>query len=179
MYLITFNPYAWSYYKSRCSWEFNHWSLLLIQQYDAIQSLSRVWLFATPWTAALQASLSFTIFWSMLKLMSFESVMPSNYLVLCHPLLLPSIFPSIRVFSNELALHIRWPKYWTFSFSIILEPFNFISLLWPKMCQLQLQRLAWILRIPDNAEGWVGNYYDFFTVLKVDLVTFCPYKTLV
>ena len=70
-----------------------------------------------------QASLSFTISWSLLKLMSIESVMPSNHLILCHPfLLLPSIFPSIRVFSNELTLHIRWPKYWSFSFSI--SPFN-------------------------------------------------------
>ena len=83
------------------------------------QSLSRVWLFATPWTAARQASLSFTIFWSLFKLMCIESVMPSNHLILCHPLLLPpSIFPSIRVFSNESVFHIRWPKYWSFSFSI-------------------------------------------------------------
>ena len=74
---------------------------------------------STPWTAACQASLSFTIFWSLLKLMSIELVMPSNHLIICHPLLLlPSIFPSIRVFSNELALRIRWPKYWSFSFSI-------------------------------------------------------------
>ena len=73
----------------------------------------------TPWTAACQASLSFTISWSLLKLMSIESVMPSNHLILCCPLLLlPSIFPSIRVFSSESALHIRWPKYWSFSFSI-------------------------------------------------------------
>ena len=72
---------------------------------------------STPWTAACQASLSFTIFWSLLKLMSIELVMPSNHLIICHPLL-PSIFPSIRVFSNELALRIRWPKYWSFSFSI-------------------------------------------------------------
>ena len=75
--------------------------------------------FVTPWTEAHQASLSFTNSWSLLKLMSIESVMPSNPLTLCHPLLLlPLIFPSIRVFSNELALHIRWPNYWSFSFSI-------------------------------------------------------------
>ena len=78
-----------------------------------------VWLFATPWTAWCQASLSITVSWTLLKLMSIESVMPSSYLILYHPLLLlPSIFPSIRVFSNELALHIRWPKYWSFNFSI-------------------------------------------------------------
>ena len=74
---------------------------------------------ANPWTAAHQASLSVTISQNLLKLISIESVMPSKYLVLCYPLLsLPSIFPSIRVFSNEIALHIRWPKYWSFSFNI-------------------------------------------------------------
>ena len=80
---------------------------------------SRVRLFATPWTAARQASQSITKSQILLKLMSIESVMPSNHLILCHPLLLPpSIFPSIRAFSNESVLHIRWPKYWSFSFSI-------------------------------------------------------------
>jgi len=83
-----------------------------------VQSLSHVQFFATPWTAARQASLSFTISWSLLKLMSVESVMPSSHLILCRPLLLPSVFPSIRVFSSESVLHIRWPKYWSFSFSI-------------------------------------------------------------
>ena len=86
---------------------------------SSVQSLSHVRLFATPWTAAHQASLSITNSQSLLKLMSNESVMPSNHLILCCPLLLlPSIFPSIRVFSNESALRIRWPKYWSFSFSI-------------------------------------------------------------
>ena len=81
--------------------------------------LSHVGLFATPWTAARQASLSITNSPSLLKLMSIESVMPSNHPILCHPLLLPpSVFPSIRVFSNESVLHVRWPKYWSFSFSI-------------------------------------------------------------
>ena len=85
---------------------------------SSVQSLSRVRLFAIPWTAAHQASLSITNFWSLLKLMSIESVMPSNHLILCCPLLFPlSIFPSIRVFSNESVLHIRWPKYWSFSIS--------------------------------------------------------------
>ena len=88
-------------------------------QFSSVQLLSRVWLFATPWTAAYQASLSITNSWSLLKLMSIESVMPSNHLILCRPLLLlPSIFPSIRVFSTDSVLHIRWPKYWSFSFSI-------------------------------------------------------------
>ena len=86
---------------------------------SSVQSLSRVRLFVTPWTAACQAPLSITNSWSLLKLMLIESVMPSNHLILGHPLLLlPSIFPSIRVFSNESALCIRWPKYWSFSFSI-------------------------------------------------------------
>ena len=84
-----------------------------------VWSLCHVQLFATPWMAACQASLSFTISWNLLKLMSIELVMPSNHLILCRPLLLlPSIFPSIRVFSSESALHIRWLKYWSFSFSI-------------------------------------------------------------
>ena len=88
-------------------------------QFSSVQSLSCVWLFETPWTAAHQASLSITNSWSLLRLMSIELVMPSNHLILWHPLLLlPSIFLSVRVFSNELALCIRWPKYWSFSFSI-------------------------------------------------------------
>ena len=86
---------------------------------DSVQSLSRVQLFVTPWTAAYQPSLSITNSRSLLKLMSIESVMPPNHLILCCPLLLlPLIFPRIRVFSNELVLHIRWPKYWSLSFSI-------------------------------------------------------------
>ena len=84
-----------------------------------VLSLSYIWPFATPWTTACQASLSFTISQSLLKLMSIKLVISSNHLILCHPLLLlPSVFLSNRVFSNELVLHIRWPKYWSFSFSI-------------------------------------------------------------
>ena len=97
-------------YMKKCS------TSLIISQFSSVQSLSRVQFFATPWTAPCQASLSITN--SFLKLMSNESVMPSNHLILCHPLLPPSIFPSIRVFSNETALCIRWPKSWSFSFSI-------------------------------------------------------------
>ena len=94
-------------------------SLLGSHSISSVRSLSHVRLFVTPWTVAFQASQSFTISQSLLKLMSIESVMPSNHLILCHPLLLPpSIFPSIRVFSNESVLHIRWPKYWSFSFNI-------------------------------------------------------------
>ena len=91
----------------------------MIFKFSWLQSLSHVWLFVTPWTAAHQASLFITNSQSPPKPMSIESVMPSNHLILCYPLLLlPSILPSIRVFSNESALHIRWPKYWSFSFNI-------------------------------------------------------------
>ena len=90
-----------------------------MEVFSSVQSLSHYRLFATPWTAAGQNSLSITNSRSLLKLMSIELVMPSNHLILCHPLLLPpSIFPSIRVFSNKSVLHIRWPKYWSFSFNI-------------------------------------------------------------
>ena len=100
-------------YNSECSLQF------IKVYYFSVQSLSHVQLFATPRTIAHQASLSITIARSLLKLMSIKSVMPSNHLILCHPLSLPpSIFPSIRVFSNKSVLHIRWPKYWSFSFSI-------------------------------------------------------------
>ena len=89
------------------------------KQLSSVQSLSRVWLFATAWITAHQASLSITNSWSSCKLMSIESVMPSSHLILCRPLLLlPPIPPSISVFSNESTLHMRWPKYWSFSFSI-------------------------------------------------------------
>ena len=92
---------------------------LLATIFSSVQSLSHVWLFATPWTAACQASLSITNSQNLLRLMSIELVMPSNLLILCHPLLLlPSIFPSIRVFSSDLVLHIRWLEYWSFRFSI-------------------------------------------------------------
>ena len=93
--------------------------------------LGHVWLFATPWIAACQASLSFTISWSLIKLMSIVSVMPSNHLILRGPLfLLPSIFPSIRVFSNESALHFRWPKYWSKYYSSYIQQKSLVSDSW-------------------------------------------------
>jgi len=102
-------------YSFCCKW---HYFIFFV-----VQLLSCVQIFATPWTAAHQASLSFTISQSLLKLMSIESVMPSSHLILCcPPLLLPSVFPSMRVFSSESVLRIRWPKYWSFSFSI--SPYN-------------------------------------------------------
>ena len=94
-------------------------NILLQAQFSSVQSLSNVQLFATPWTAKCQASPSITNSQSLFKLMSIKSVMPSSHLILCHPLLFPpSIFPSIRVFPSESVLSIRWPKYWSFSFSI-------------------------------------------------------------
>ena len=103
-------------------------SLYTYSLVSSVQSLSRVWLFVTPWAAALQASLSITNSWSLLKLTSIESVMPSNHLILCPPLvLLPSIFPSIRIFFNESVLCIRWPKYWNFSISPSNEYSGLIS----------------------------------------------------
>ena len=109
-----------------------------------VQSLSHVLLSATPWTAALQASLSFTISWSLLKLMSIGSVMPSNHLILCCPLvLLLSVFPSIGVFSNELALCIRWTEYWSFSFSI--SPFSEYS-------GLIFFRIDWFDLLPRDSQ---------------------------
>ena len=102
----------------------------------------------TPWTAARQVSLSITNFWSLLKLMSIDSVMPSNHLILCHPLLLlPLIFPSIKVFSNEPVLHIRWPKYWSFSFNI--SPSNeYSGLISFRMDWLDLLTVQGILKSP-------------------------------
>ena len=103
------------------SWATREWAVIYLERKgnDSVQSLSHVWLFATPWTAACQAFLSITGSWSLLKLVPIELVMPSNHLILCRPLLLlPPILPSIRVFSNESVLRIRWPTYWSFSFNI-------------------------------------------------------------
>ena len=109
---------------------------------SSVQSLSRVRLFVTPWMAAHQASPSITNSRSLLKLMSIESVMPSNHLILCRPLLLPpSVFPNIRIFSNESALHIRWPKYWSFNFNI--SPSNdWFPLGWTCWISLQSKGLS-------------------------------------
>ena len=114
-------------------------------QFSSVQSLSHVWLFTTPWTTAHQASLSITNSWSPSKPMSIESVMPSNHLILCRPLLLlPSIFPSIRVFSNESALRMRWPKYWSFSFNIspLMNTQDWSTLGWTGWISLQSKGLS-------------------------------------
>ena len=135
--------------------------------FAVVRSLSHVRLFETPWTAAHQASLSSTIFWSLLKLMSIESVMPSNHLALWYPLLLlPSIFPSIRVFSNELDLHIRWPKYWSFSFSI--SPSNEYSELISSRIDCfdlpAVQRTLKSLLQHHTSEAWILERSAFFKV---------------
>ena len=112
----TNNMMIWYLYMYTYIWFDIHFMSISV---SSVQSFNRVWLFVTPWTAVRQASVFITNSWSLLKLMSIESVKPSNHLILCHPLLLlPPIPPSIRVFSNESVLLIRWPKYWSFSFSI-------------------------------------------------------------
>ena len=111
--------------------------------FSSVQLLSRVWLFVTPWIAACQGSLSITNSWSLLKLMPIESVMPSSHLILCHPLLLlPPIPPSIRVFSNESTLQMRWPKYWSFSFSISSSTQGWSPLEWTGWISLQSKGLS-------------------------------------
>ena len=129
-------------------------------QFSSVQSLSHVQLFATPWTAACQASLSITNCRSLLKLMSIESVMPSNHLILCHPLLLlPSIFPSIRVFSNESVLHIRWPKYWSFSFNIS-PPNEYSGLISFRMDWLD------ILAVQGTLKSFLQNHSSKASILQ-------------
>ena len=118
----------------------------------------------TPWTAACQASLSITNSWSLLRLMSIESVMLSNHLILCHPLLLlPSIFPSIRVFSNESVLHIRWPKYWSFSFSISLSN-EYSGLISFRMNWFNLQGTLKTLLQHHSSKASILPHSAFFTV---------------
>ena len=133
-------------------------------QFSSVQSLSRVQLFATPWTAAHQASLSFTISRSLLKLISIELVMPSNHLVLCHPLLLPSIFPSIRVFSNESALCIRWPKYWSFSISSSNEYSGLISFRMDWLNLLAVQGTLKSLLQHHSSKSSILQHSAFFMV---------------
>ena len=120
----------------------------------------------TPWTAACQASLSIANSWSLLKLMSIESVMPSNHLILCHSLLWPSIFPSIRVFSNDSVLHIRWLKYWSFSFSISLsnEYSGLISFRMDWLDLLAVQGTLKSLLQHHNSKASIFQCSAFFTV---------------
>ena len=130
-------------------------------QFSSVQSLSCVRLFATPWTTARQASLSIANSWSLHKLMSIESVMPSNHLILCRLLLLPSIFPSIRVFSNESGHPIRWPKYWSFSFSPSIEYSGLISF---RMSWLDLLAVLKSLPQHHNSKASFFRCSAFFRV---------------
>ena len=141
-----------------------------ISSVSSVQSLSCVLLFATPWTTARQASLSITNSQSLLKFMSIESMMPSNHLILCCPLLLPpSIFPSIRVFSNESVLHIRWPKYWNFSFNISPSNQDWFPLRWTGSISLQSKGLEWVF---SNTTVQKHQFFDclyslFITELQI------------
>ena len=131
--------------------------------FSSVQSLSRVWLFVTLWTTARQASLSITNSWSAPKPMSIELLKPSNQLILCRPLLLlPSIFPSIRVFSNESALCMRWPKYWSFNFNIspsnghlwraIIQPTTVFSLLLKRSCLSYIKNTFTYSKVPSKSQ---------------------------
>ena len=137
-----------------------------------VQLLHCVRLFVTPWTEADQASLSFTVSWNLLKFMSIELMMLSSNFILCHPLLLlPSVFPSIRVFSNELALHIRWPKYWSFSFSI--SPSNeYSGLILTGLISLLPK---WLSRVFSSTTIWKHNFFGIQTSLRPALTSICDY----
>ena len=133
----------------------------------SVQLLSRVWLFATPWITARQASLFITNSWGLPKPISIELVMPSNHLILCCPLLLlPSIFPSIRIFSNESTLHMRWPKYWSFSFNI--SPTNehpeLISFRMDWLDLLAVQGIFMSLLQHHSSKASIFRHSAFFTV---------------
>ena len=161
--------------------------ICLFHQFRSVQSLSRVRLFVTPQTAALQASLSITNSRSLLKLMSTESVMPSNHLILCHPLLLlPSIFPSIRVFSNESVLRIRWPHCWSFSFSISpadeysgLLPLGRMSVFYRAsivyMCQSQPPNSSRPIPLPLGIHTLI--LYICFSFSALQISSYIPFST--
>ena len=151
------------------SWSLGSFFLVVIQW------LSHVWPFETPWTAVLQASLSLIISRSLLKRMSIESVMTSNHLIFCHPLL-PSIFPSIRVFSNESVLHIRWPKYWSFSVSASVLPMNIQD--WSPLgltglISLQSRGLSRVFSSTtvQKHHTWQSFYSDIWCHLTIDSYT--------
>ena len=133
--------------------------------FSSVHLLSCVWLFVTPWTAARQASLFIISFWSLLRLMSVDDaisyqLMPSSYLILCHPLLLPpSVFPSVRVFSDESVLHIKWPKYWSFSFSISLSN-EYSGLISFRIDWVELLAVQGISRVVSNTTVEEQQLFD-------------------
>ena len=156
-------------------YEGNYTSFFPSLQFSSVQSLSRVWLSAIPWIAACQASLSITNSWSSLRLKSIESGMPSNHLILCRPLLLlPPIPPSIKVLSNESTFHMRWIKYWTFSFSIIpsKEIPGLISFRMDWLDLLEVQGTLKILLQHHSSKAWILRCSAFFTVQLLQ-----PYMT--
>ena len=136
----------------------------IIILFSSIRLLSHVQLFAIPWTAAPQASLSITNSQSLLKLMSVELVMPSNHLFLCRPLLLASVFPSVRVFFSESVLHVRWPKYWSFSFNISLSN-EYSGLISFRMDWLDLLAVQGLSRVFSNTT--IQKYQFFGTQLSL------------
>ena len=142
-------------------------------QFSSVQSLSRVRIYVTPWIAAQQASMSITNSRSLLKLMSIKAVMPSNHLILCHPLLLlPSIIPNIGVFSSESVIHIRWPKYWSFSFSISpsREYSGLISFRMDWFDLLAVQRTLKSLLQHHSSKASIIQYSTFFISILVVVV---------
>ena len=163
--MFTATLFTWA--KQNCSLIDKWIKKIYIFYISSVQSLSHVWLSATPWTAARQASLSITNSCSLLKLMSIETVIPSNHLILCHPLLLlPSIFPSIRVFSNESVLCIRWPQYWSFSF--IISPSNeYLGVISFRMDWLDLLAVQGTLKSllqHHSSKASILQHSGFFTV---------------
>ena len=149
---------------SKGRWKIGNYFALEGQTVNSIQSLSHVRLFATPWIAARQASLSITNSWSSLKLTSIELVMPSSHLILCHPLLLlPLVLPSIRVFSSESTLRMRWPKYWSFSFSIISSK-EIPGLISFRMDWLDVQGTLKNLIQHHSSKASILRHSAFFTV---------------
>ena len=145
---------------------------------SSVQSLSHVQLFVTPWTVARQASLSITNSWSLFKFISIESMMPFNHLILyCPLLLLPSIFPSIRVFPNESVLHIRWPKYWSFNFSI--SPSNtYLGLISFRMDWLDLLQSKGLSRVFSNTTVQKHQFFDTQTLYGPTLTSISTGKTI-
>ena len=151
-----------------------YWDRVCTPLVVVAQSLSCAWLFATPWTAAHQASLFFTVSKSLLKLMSTESVMPSNHFILCHPLLLlPSVFLSIKVFSNELALRIRWPNDWSFSFST--NPSNqYSGLIFFRIDWLDLLAVQGTLKSLPQHHSLKASILQHSAVFMVQLSKYMP-----
>ena len=165
-FTIYLSPLAlkWCNYCQCLSLKFG-WGFINTFRISSVQTLSRVWLIAIPWTAARQDSLSTTNSWSLLKLTSIESVMPSNHLILCCPLLLlPSIFPSIRVFSSESVLHIRWPNYWSYRISPSNEYSGLISFRMDWLDLLAIQETLKSLLQTQGSKSSVLQCSAFFTV---------------